>query len=95
MKYRLQEQEITEIILKTLNLPTRSELDDAYRSLYELRKEVKAIKKTLKEREGATAQVEATPAPKKTASKPAAKRKAATNQQAAEEPVPEAVSSGQ
>jgi class III poly(R)-hydroxyalkanoic acid synthase PhaE subunit len=95
MKHRLQEQEITEIILKTLNLPTRSELDDAYRSLYELRKEVKAIKKTLKEREGATAQVEATPAPKKTASKPAAKRKAATNQQAAEKPVPEAVSSGQ
>jgi len=95
MKYRLQEQEITEIVLKALNLPTRSELDDAYRSLYELRKEVKAIKKTLKEREGATAQVEATPAPKKTASKPAAKRKAATNQQATEEPAPEVASSGQ
>lgn len=95
MKYRLQEQEITEIVLKALNLPTRSELDDAYRSLYELRKEVKAIKKTLKEREGATAQVEATPAPKKAASKPATKQKAATNQKATEEPAPEVASSGQ
>jgi class III poly(R)-hydroxyalkanoic acid synthase PhaE subunit len=91
MKYRLQEQEITEIVLKALNLPTRSELDDAYRSLYELRKEVKAIKKALKERASATDQV----GPKKAASKPATKQKAATNQQAAEESAPEAASSGQ
>jgi class III poly(R)-hydroxyalkanoic acid synthase PhaE subunit len=87
MKYRLQEQEITEIVLKALNLPTRSELDDAYRSLYELRKEVKAIKKALKEREGSTKQIEV----KEAASKPAAKRNAATNQKAAAEPVSEAV----
>jgi hypothetical protein len=30
-------------------MPTRTELDDAYRSLYEVRKEVKALKKALKE----------------------------------------------
>ncbi|GAB4449239.1 MAG: class III poly(R)-hydroxyalkanoic acid synthase subunit PhaE [Anaerolineae bacterium] len=54
MTYRLKEQEIVEVMLKMLNLPTRSELDDAYRSLYELRKEVKQLKKALKERNGTT-----------------------------------------
>jgi class III poly(R)-hydroxyalkanoic acid synthase PhaE subunit len=52
MQYRMKEQEIVEIAMKMFNLPTRGELDDAYRSLYELRREVKALKKTLKEREG-------------------------------------------
>jgi class III poly(R)-hydroxyalkanoic acid synthase PhaE subunit len=88
MRYRLKEQEITEIILKTFNLPTRSELDDAYRSLYELRKEVKVLKKALKER-GDTGQIKAAPAPKKAPRKPAAKTKAAANQDAADEPVPD------
>lgn len=95
MRYRLREQEITEIILKTLNLPTRSELDDAYRSLYELRKEVKALKKTLKEQQrGDAGQIKAASAPKKTASKPVAKAKPANHNPAAE-PVSETADGGQ
>jgi class III poly(R)-hydroxyalkanoic acid synthase PhaE subunit len=71
MTYRIKEQEIVEIAMKSLNLPTRSELDDAYRSLYELRREVKALKKALKQKDGTGPSEEA-----KKLSKPAAKRKA-------------------
>ncbi len=47
MKYKIQQRQVTEMMLESLNIPTRTELDDAYRSLYELRKEVKSLKKTL------------------------------------------------
>jgi len=47
MSYKLMQQEMVEMVLKGLNLPTRSELDDAYKTLYELRKEVKALKKAM------------------------------------------------
>jgi polyhydroxyalkanoate synthase subunit PhaE len=47
MTYRLRERECVEAFMKTSHLPTRSELDDAYRTIYELRKEVKALKKAL------------------------------------------------
>ncbi len=47
MKYKIEQRQVTEMILESLNIPTRTELDDAYRSLYELRKEVKSLKKTL------------------------------------------------
>jgi len=49
MTFKVMQQEVLEMVLKTLNLPTRSELDDAYKALYELRKEVKALKKTVRE----------------------------------------------
>jgi len=49
MSFKLMQQEVLEMVLKGLNLPTRSELDDAYRTLYELRKEVKALKKAVHE----------------------------------------------
>lgn len=94
MRYRLREQEITEIMLKMFNLPTRSELDDAYRSLYELRKEVKALKKALKEQREDIGQIKAARAPQKTTGKAAAKAKPA-NQKAVEEPVSEATSDSQ
>ena len=45
MRYKIEQRQIVEMILKTLDIPTRSELDDAYRTLYELRKEVKSLKK--------------------------------------------------
>jgi len=45
MSFKLMQQEVVEMLLKGLNLPTRSELDDAYKTLYELRKEVKVLKK--------------------------------------------------
>lgn len=48
MNYRLREQEVVELVLKTGYVPTRSEVDEAHRNIYELRKEVKALKKALK-----------------------------------------------
>lgn len=47
LKYRIEMQKVTEMFLKNFNLPTRSELDDTYRTLYQLRKEVKTLKKTI------------------------------------------------
>jgi class III poly(R)-hydroxyalkanoic acid synthase PhaE subunit len=47
MKFRIEQRQVVEMFMETLGLPTRSELDDAYRSLYEVRKEVKALKKAL------------------------------------------------
>ena len=47
MAYRLREREIVEAFLKTSHLPSRSELDEAYRRIYDLRKEVKELKKSV------------------------------------------------
>lgn len=47
MNYRLHEQGIVEEALKYAYVPTRSEMDEAHRNIYELRKEVKALKKAL------------------------------------------------
>lgn len=47
MTYRMREREIIEVFLKMYDLPTRSELDEAHRRIYELRKEAKALKKAL------------------------------------------------
>ncbi len=95
MKYRMKEQEIVEVMMKMFNLPTRSELDDAYRSLYELRREVKAMKKALKERDGVAPVVVAVTAeePKKVAAK--APRKPANSKKATEVAAPETVADGQ
>lgn len=48
MVNKMTQQEIMEVFQEMLDMPTRSELDDAYRSLNDLRKEVKALKRTLK-----------------------------------------------
>jgi class III poly(R)-hydroxyalkanoic acid synthase PhaE subunit len=95
MKYRMKEQEIVEVMMKMFNLPTRSELDDAYRSLYELRREVRAMKKALKERDGVAPVVVAAAAeePKKVAAK--APRKPANGKKAPKEAAPEPVADGQ
>lgn len=49
MTYRLREQEVVETFLKPGYIPTRSEVDEVHRNIYELRKEVKALKKALNE----------------------------------------------
>ena len=49
MDYRVQEREIIEVFLNLYDLPTRSELDETHRRLYELRKEVKTLKKAIAE----------------------------------------------
>ena len=48
MKNKMRQQEILEVFLGMLDLPTRSELDDAYRSLNDLRKEVRGLKREMK-----------------------------------------------
>ncbi|MEW5856644.1 MAG: class III poly(R)-hydroxyalkanoic acid synthase subunit PhaE [Cyanobacteriota bacterium] len=49
MTYRLQQQQLMEVFLKMNNLPTRSEVDEIHRNVYELRKEIKTLKKALAE----------------------------------------------
>jgi class III poly(R)-hydroxyalkanoic acid synthase PhaE subunit len=49
MTYRLYQQQLMEVFLKMYDLPTRSEVDEIHRSIYELRKEVKSLKKALAE----------------------------------------------
>ncbi|ARV61059.1 class III poly(R)-hydroxyalkanoic acid synthase subunit PhaE [Nostocales cyanobacterium HT-58-2] len=46
-KYKLDQQELTEMWMKMLNMPVRTEVDEVHKSIYELRKEVKNLKKTL------------------------------------------------
>ncbi|MEJ2708328.1 MAG: class III poly(R)-hydroxyalkanoic acid synthase subunit PhaE [Anaerolineales bacterium] len=49
MAYRVHEREIIEVFLNLYDLPTRSELDETHRRIYELRKEVKLLKKAIAE----------------------------------------------
>ncbi|WP_250121753.1 class III poly(R)-hydroxyalkanoic acid synthase subunit PhaE [Chroococcidiopsis sp. CCMEE 29] len=49
MTYRLHQQQLMEVFLKMNDLPVRSEVDEIHRSIYELRKEVKSLKKALAE----------------------------------------------
>jgi class III poly(R)-hydroxyalkanoic acid synthase PhaE subunit len=49
MTYRLHQQQLMEIFLKMNDLPIRSEVDEVHRSIYELRKEIKSLKKSLAE----------------------------------------------
>jgi class III poly(R)-hydroxyalkanoic acid synthase PhaE subunit len=49
MAYRVQEREIIEVFLHLYDLPTRTELDETHRRIYELRKEVKSLKAALAE----------------------------------------------
>ncbi len=43
--YRIKEQELKEVYLKMMNVPLRSEVDEIHQTIYELRKEVKRLKK--------------------------------------------------
>jgi class III poly(R)-hydroxyalkanoic acid synthase PhaE subunit len=47
MTYRLRQQQLMEVFLKMNDLPSRSEVDEIHRSIYELRKEIKSLKKSL------------------------------------------------
>lgn len=85
MTYKIMQQDVLEMALKGLNLPTRSELDDAYKTLYELRKEVKSLKKALREQAKPAVEAKSPPknaikriaakAPKKAAAKKVSTRK--------------------
>jgi len=47
MRLRLSQREITELVLKQLDIPTRTEVDEAHRANYQFRKDMKALKKEL------------------------------------------------
>lgn len=59
MAYRIHRREILELVLKILDMPTRSEVDEAHRSVYEQRKELKALKKTVAETASIRTELEA------------------------------------
>lgn len=48
MTYRLHEQEVVETYLENTYIPTRSEVDEMHKTIYELRKEMKALKKSMR-----------------------------------------------
>ncbi len=49
LSYRLHQQQLMEVFLKMNDLPTRSEVDEVHRSIYEMRKEIKSLKKAVAE----------------------------------------------
>jgi class III poly(R)-hydroxyalkanoic acid synthase PhaE subunit len=49
MEYTIAQRRIIEEYMEMFDLPTRSEVDEAHRRIYELRKEVKALKKQVAE----------------------------------------------
>jgi class III poly(R)-hydroxyalkanoic acid synthase PhaE subunit len=51
--YRLQQQDLVECWMEAMNMPVRSEIDEIHRNVYELRKEVKSLKKRLAAAEAA------------------------------------------
>lgn len=48
---KIRQREVLEDMLRALDMPTRSELDDAYKVIHELKKEIRAIKKAHSEGE--------------------------------------------
>ncbi|HIK56962.1 MAG TPA: class III poly(R)-hydroxyalkanoic acid synthase subunit PhaE [Synechococcales cyanobacterium M55_K2018_004] len=59
--YRLHQQALMELWMQAVNIPTRTELDEVHKNFYELRKEVKALKKKLDAYESQAAQSTTTP----------------------------------
>jgi class III poly(R)-hydroxyalkanoic acid synthase PhaE subunit len=57
--YQLREREIVDAFLKASHLASRSVLDEAYRRIYELRKDVKDLKKAWKEIQAELAEAKA------------------------------------
>jgi class III poly(R)-hydroxyalkanoic acid synthase PhaE subunit len=49
MRYKVRERAILESFLDAYGLPTRSELDETHQTIYELRREVKALKREVRE----------------------------------------------
>ena len=66
MTYRVRQRELMEMVLTALDIPTRREIDDAYRIIHDLKRELRDLKKA--QRALASSQAAAKPA------EPAAKR---------------------
>jgi class III poly(R)-hydroxyalkanoic acid synthase PhaE subunit len=53
MRFRIYQREVMEMVMKAVDMPTRSEVDAAHKTNYLLRKDVKALKKQLAEQDDA------------------------------------------
>jgi class III poly(R)-hydroxyalkanoic acid synthase PhaE subunit len=49
MTFRIHQREINELFYRMIDIPTRTEVDEAHQKIYEQRKELKALKKALAE----------------------------------------------
>jgi class III poly(R)-hydroxyalkanoic acid synthase PhaE subunit len=82
MAFRIQQRQLAEKALEALDMPTRTEIDEAHRRIYELRREVRALK-------GEVAALKAAP------QRPASRRRAAAASQPGEgQPAPAEKASG-
>ncbi len=57
MKHKTAQRDAMEIVYDAMELPTRSEIDEAYRDIHALKREVRALRKALKEATGKPGQV--------------------------------------
>ncbi len=79
MKNKMRQQEILEVFLGMFDLPTRSELDDAYRGMNDLRKEIRMLKREVKSLKSAPAsKAVAASAPKRSTRTKTTAKKTAT-----------------
>lgn len=69
-QYRIRQRAVLEDAFVSLDIPTRSEIDDAYKIIHDLKQEVRALKKAIGARPGA-----ALPSPAKSAAKGARTKK--------------------
>lgn len=79
MEYRISQRRIMEEYMEAFDMPTRSEIDEAHRRIYELRKEVKGLKKQMSELQASGVSEAKSPSKartKKRASKPRKKKEA-------------------
>jgi polyhydroxyalkanoate synthesis regulator phasin len=74
IEYRLKQRELTEIWCESQSIPTRTEVDDLHRTVTELRREVRALKR---QHAGATTATSAPARSKKPGKKVAAAKKSA------------------
>lgn len=88
MTLRRQQRALLEVWLRQNDMPTRTDLDEAHHQIYELRKEVRALKKSVAAQAGQI--VPATPAVNaKDPAKPAAKRRPSAAKAKAQRPADE------
>jgi len=72
LTHKLAQREVLEMVLKSLDIPTRSEVDDAYRTMHNLKKEVRELRKALhaaQTKEAPPPAAEKAPTKRKTAAK--------------------------
>lgn len=58
MNYRVAQRQFVEIVAKQMDMPTRTEVDAAHKSIYEQRRELRAFKKALTEANAKIAKLE-------------------------------------